>query len=294
MTDNDFDRTARLWLQDGPSQLADRVLDAALDEIHVTRQRRAIWPARRFLPMQGAIKVAIAAAAVVVLAIAGLELLPGGGPGGPAATPTPAPTPSPASFDRHGLGELEPGTYVLEGVQPLRVTFTVPSGWEKLISPSTVWATPASNARLGFMNIDNLFIDPCQPALGLMDPPVGPTVDDLVAALRRVAGIEASAPADITVDGYSGKRLDLSVAGTVDPCPGVETVLLRGTVDAPAPALGDDYRMWIIDVDGRRLVMVQVARTAATAADRTELQAIVDSVRLASLPTASPSAAPNP
>ena len=48
MTENDFDRTARAWLEDGPTVMSDRALHAALDEIHVTRQRRARWPAWRF------------------------------------------------------------------------------------------------------------------------------------------------------------------------------------------------------------------------------------------------------
>ena len=52
MSDIDLDRTARLWLQDGPDQLADRVLEAALDEIHVTRQRRVWGPARK-APIHG-------------------------------------------------------------------------------------------------------------------------------------------------------------------------------------------------------------------------------------------------
>ena len=295
MTENDFDRTARAWLEEGPAQLSDRVLQAALDEIHVTRQRRAWWPARRLSPMHTATKVAIAAAAVVVLAIAGLELLPGGGPGGPIATPTPtpSPTPSPASFGPHALGALEPGTYLLDAVQPFRITFTVPAGWEKLIAPATIWAAPASDARLGFMTVDNVFIDPCDKARGLLDPPLGPTVDDLATALATVPGLEASTPADITLAGFAGKRIDVNVIGTADPCPGVETALLRGTVDAPPPGLGEDYRLWIVDVDGHRLVMAQVARTAATAADRAELQAIVDSVEIESTtPAASSSPAP--
>ena len=121
------------------------------------------------------------------------------------------------------------------------------------------------------MTVDNVFIDPCDPTRGLLDPPVGPTVDDLATALGSVTGLEASAPTDITVAGSPGKRVDLTVTETVDPCPDGEKSLLRGTVDAPGPGLGDDYRLWIVDVDGHRLVMVQVARTFATTAQRTEL-----------------------
>ena len=83
--------------------------------------------------MHTAMKVAIASAAVVVVAIAGLTLIPGNGPVGIAApTPTPTPAPTPASFDGRAPGALEPGTYVLEAVQPFSITFSVPAGWEEL------------------------------------------------------------------------------------------------------------------------------------------------------------------
>jgi hypothetical protein len=35
----DLDRIVGAWLTEGPAELADRVLDAALDEIHLTHQR---------------------------------------------------------------------------------------------------------------------------------------------------------------------------------------------------------------------------------------------------------------
>ena len=86
MTTNDFDRTARLWLEDGPTQMSDRALTAALDEIHVTPQRRAWWPARRLPKMNTPIQFAAGAASlaivvVVALAVDGFNLLPGSGRG---------------------------------------------------------------------------------------------------------------------------------------------------------------------------------------------------------------------
>ena len=160
MTVNDFDRTARAWLQDGPTELSDRIVQAALDEIHVTRQRRARWPARRFRSMNSAMKLTIAAAAVVVLAVVGINLVPSGNQGGLPADPTATPSPSPASFDRHPFGALEPGAYVLEYIPSLRINFIMPDGWERLSVPTTVWG-PGADTRLGFMTVDNVFIDPC-------------------------------------------------------------------------------------------------------------------------------------
>lgn len=50
-TTTDFDRLARRWLQEGPTELADRVLDAALDEVRHTPQRRAYPTPWRALAM---------------------------------------------------------------------------------------------------------------------------------------------------------------------------------------------------------------------------------------------------
>ena len=40
--ESEFDRIAKAWLVDGPAELPERVLDAVVDEIHLTRQWRAM------------------------------------------------------------------------------------------------------------------------------------------------------------------------------------------------------------------------------------------------------------
>ena len=70
-TDRDTTRIVRSWLEVGATALPDRVLDAVLDQLPTTPQRRSWWPARRFLDMNTSIKLAIAAAAVVVVAVRG-------------------------------------------------------------------------------------------------------------------------------------------------------------------------------------------------------------------------------
>ena len=55
---------------------------------------------------------------------------------------------------------------------------------------------------VGFFDVGNVFADPCRARLA--DPPVGPTVDDLVSALADLPG-DATAAIDITVDGFDGK-----------------------------------------------------------------------------------------
>lgn len=90
-SDHDLERAVRAWVALGSEQLPDPALDAALDEIARTNQRHAGWLARRINLMNGnALKLGLAAAAVVAVALLGIRFLPGmvGGPPDPTPIPT--------------------------------------------------------------------------------------------------------------------------------------------------------------------------------------------------------------
>src|SRR5262245_39036884 len=126
MNELDFDRTARLWLDDGPSQMPDRALDAALATVHRTRQRRAFWPAWMDSTLPIMVRLAAVAAALLI-ALIGISLL-AGGVGAP--SPTPSPTPRVLTADP---SQLEAGTYVAGSTFQLPVTATVPAGWSGFV-----------------------------------------------------------------------------------------------------------------------------------------------------------------
>jgi len=97
-TDRDFDRIAMAWLADGPEELSDRVLDAVVDEIHVTRQRHALRLPWRFSTMTTPARVA-AAAVIGVLAVGGAFFAFNRSQpavGGPGPSPTPVVTAVPS------------------------------------------------------------------------------------------------------------------------------------------------------------------------------------------------------
>ena len=112
MNENEFDRTARAWLEDGPTRMSDRAVLSALEEIHTTRQRRAWWPARRATPVNIFVRAAIAAVLVVGVGLLAFNVLPrqpdGSSIGGqPTASPSPSASapPSPAQ-SAAGVPEL--------------------------------------------------------------------------------------------------------------------------------------------------------------------------------------------
>ena len=82
--DRDTTRIVRSWLEDGVTRLPDHVLDAVLDELPSTPQRRATWwPARRLSTMNTTLKFGLAAVVVAVALVIGLNYLAGRNVGGP-------------------------------------------------------------------------------------------------------------------------------------------------------------------------------------------------------------------
>lgn len=94
-TNRDFDRIAGAWLAEGPNELADRVLDAALDEVHLTHQRRPMPVPWRTPTMPLPLRLAAGIAIIAILGVAAVNFL-GGRPGGVGAGPTPTPSPTAA------------------------------------------------------------------------------------------------------------------------------------------------------------------------------------------------------
>ena len=95
--ERDVTRLVRSWIREDQHESADRILGVVLDRLDTTPQRRS-WPAWRSNLMNTYVKLIAAAAAVLVVAVAGYQLLPrSSGVGG---EPTIAPSPSPSLLAR--------------------------------------------------------------------------------------------------------------------------------------------------------------------------------------------------
>ncbi len=215
MTDPETTRVVRSWLEEGATRLPDRVLDSVLDHLPTTPQRRSWRSAWRSPRMPLVLKVAASLAAVVLVVVVGLRLLPApAGVGGPAPTASPAPsptaTPSPTvTGSLAGQGALSPGRYLVNAGLP-GVTVAVPAGW----STDTDWVVIGPRGircarRHGRPVLSRSTTSPRTRWLvsdGKIDPPLGPTVSDLVQAIVTHPAWTASAPTDITIDGHPGQR----------------------------------------------------------------------------------------
>ncbi len=246
----------------------------------------------------------LVAAAVALVAVVGAVLVANSDDGeSKIDTVTPGPTPTSARpaaepTDVMSLGpefvELEPGVYVIDpdgdDSTPLRVTFDVAStGWDSWIG--AVKFARGSHVAVSITTIDNLVKDGCldhSPA----DPAVGPSVDDLATALGRLAPFAVtSPPSDVTILGYPGKHLQLTVPDI--PAVGENfTTCADGEIHSwitknndgsfygynAEPGRTEDF--WILDVDGTRLVLETTQGVDPSPQDIDEMQAIFDSIRI--------------
>jgi hypothetical protein len=130
-TDRDFERTAQAWLAQGPDRLPDRVLDAVVDEIHLTPQRRALRVPWRNLPMTQMTRALSVIAVVAVVVIGGVVLLRPGSPS--SGSPSGSASSSPASSGLPALSKTFTST-----VSGYSISY--PDGW-KVVAASQSWPT---------------------------------------------------------------------------------------------------------------------------------------------------------
>ena len=91
-SDRDVNRAIRSWLHEDRHEDVSRVAGAVLDQVDTIPQRRATWwPARRTPTMNKIVAIGLGAAAVVVVALIGAQLLGPPGTGGAGAGPTSSP-----------------------------------------------------------------------------------------------------------------------------------------------------------------------------------------------------------
>jgi hypothetical protein len=278
--DRDATRTVRSWLENGVTQLPDRVLDDVLQEIPAIPQRRRSWGRVNLPQLNRAAQAGLATAAVLVVVAMGLGMLSRGlDVAGPIAGPTPTSTPTPLALPQDPVA-LEAGAYIIDDPFPVRVTVEVPEGWDSCgTGPLEAGVCQNFETGISFVIVDNVVSDPCDRSQPQLVPPVGPSVDDLVMAISNLEGLEATDPVDVTVDGFEGKQFEL--APETGFCPsGISTWATTERANGIAPAEVNLLR--ILDVAGTRVLVAAAYQPTRTTADElAEIRRVFDSVHIA-------------
>ena len=207
----------------------------------------------------------------------------------PASTTT-EPVESIPTLGSGGEEDLEPGTYLLDFQRRAagqreypQVVLTVPDGWQNyrgfLVGARR---DTQRHVNVSFWDVTYLYGHPCDWSGSSFDP--GRTVEELVAALVDIPMRNATTPVEVTVNGYQGFMLEWSVPTDIDfaSCDEgfFESWRAAGwSTDRYQQAPGQVDRLWILDMDGSRLVIDAAYRSGATEQDLEELFAVVDSIR---------------
>ena len=303
---NRADQAFENWLVDGPTRMPEHLVDSIVTQLEQTHQRKHSWlPGRdqmnRMMLAVGGV------AAVALLAVIGLNFV-GHGPG-TGVQPTPTATPvlslSPTAISAPealpSTGAVLPGRYFVDEFG-FRYVFTVAGAqwvanntgqgdhdvlvsyafdqpdqavlwlWGPLVSPDS-----------------DLSTDPCQWQSTRFVP--GPSVDDYATALTTLHTWQISQPQPVTVGGYSGKRVIMTVpadAGYFGNCNNGEFHLNQGRWMQGAGQVED---MRILDFGGARFLVATNFMPGAPTDVRDQLDEMVNSMEIAPAP-ASPSSTP--
>jgi hypothetical protein len=211
------------------------------------------------------------------------------------ASPTAMPAPTyPANvMDFPHFSPLEVETYFVEPVgTDMQVFYTIPTeGW---VSWFGAFKEGLGTPLVGFsiVNVTNVVQEGCTAHVAA-DPPVGPTVDDMATALAALSPfVLTKPPTAITAFGFSGKYLKLTVPDMAFEVSGDDTVF-TDCADGDlwswiGPPLGFAYygynhpgqveELWLLDVDGTRLMIQTIRSPGSSEGDIAELHSIFESI----------------
>ena len=202
---------------------------------------------------------------------------PGLGLGGPPDDRTPSPSVTPIALADAPDTGLVAGRYLIDDPFPVRITFDVPEGWTKCAySPLEQGVCGPELQGFTVQITENVVADPCDPSRAPLDPPVGPSVDDLVEAISGLPGFEATNAVEVLVDGFRGKEIEVTAPASTCGLGTWSTADRTNGVDN-----GEVNLLRILDVDGVRVMLAAAHLPGLSAEHVAELRRVMDSVRVA-------------
>jgi hypothetical protein len=209
----------------------------------------------------------------------------------------PSPQEPPPAKVHQIAGPLEVGkTYWVDpdyiASTPLRVTFTVPAegwlAWTGTYKDIEQGGVLGERMTISIVEVTNLTQDACANQ-SPRNPAVGPTVEDLAAALTQQPPFEvASPPRDVSAYGYPGKHLTLRIPDEMVAHDGIFASCGLALRSWMAPVMssaffgyrgpGDTEEYWILDVEDTRLVIAVLTTAGASPQLIAEGQQVLDSL----------------
>ena len=243
--ERDIDRLLDLWMLDGPTEVADRVVLDVADRIDRQPQRPAWRFLRRPTIMTSSARWAAVLVAVLLVAVVGFAVLgrpSDSGVGGPALTTSPAPSISPIPSPAASTAAAFPAWFTEEhspwaaGILPAgrnssnyfrsgTFAFTVPAGWVSWEdSPDGFYAifpdSPANAAEFARSKdvAQDIFVAGTDTPAGLgicpeaaAAEPSGPRAAQIAEVLAATEALSMAEPVPVTIGGLSGLQMDIRI-----------------------------------------------------------------------------------
>jgi hypothetical protein len=287
------DQLLEAFLTDGLTELPDRTYEAVRSDIHRTRQRAVLGPWKE-PNVTTLYRLAIAAALVAAVGVAWWNFVPrpGGFGGIPTPSPSLAPSLAPSPIPIPEATSVPPGRYrftwsqasAANGEVGPSIDITIPSaGWTSFaqfaVDKNYDLTTAGAGPSFVIWRISNRYTDGCVHATdGLLSPAPGGGIEELLMALANQRGITAGPLTPVTIDGYGGKYVELTVAIDIATCAGGQ---FYPWIDKFVQGNNEVLRVYALDV-GASHPMTFFLRIPArtTAQDRAELMSVVDSIHI--------------
>jgi hypothetical protein len=238
----------------------------------------------------------VGALTACVLGVSGLVAATSGDSTGPQPAEAPDETSFGTPYPTMTNTTLEAGTYVLDpsrdtSLPPVR--FTLPAGWNSWLGPNRfagLGDTAADDSRtnrellgrdpewvLGLLVLDARWI--AQPGCTMTDVTGGDTTA-LVKALTTIPRLAVTSGPESTVRfGHPAVHLQLREQGRRDTCP-QDTVMTTAEASFDYLGRGATVDAWVVDVDGRPLLLWAAWTPRTPSAEVDALLGVVDSIEL--------------
>ncbi len=238
--------------------------------------------------MDGALRVALAAAALAGIMAVGLDIAPrdGGGGGSSALASSPLVSPEP-SLAGSRTTIMVAGT---ELTGPRHLTVDLPSGWEPRPWGARLDVTDADGTVFFVSLVDDTFADPCSHIP--RSPKVESTVGAWVTALAEIPGTTATEPVQRTIAGREATYLEIIDPASL-PCELDEFYLWQDSPDGDwwPVDFNEVIGVWILDVDGQAVAIAARSHPGTSEATKARLLAVLDSIGF-EVPPDQPSVSP--
>lgn len=271
-----------------PADLRARVLRATLAMPQQPAHSWSRMGRRVGRPRLRLVAAALGAVVVLVVAASGWLLLGGlvmHGTSDVATSPSPPGVAIPAWQTNPSYPRLTPGQlYYFD--QPVHVLFTVPTGWDFWFHDTTdqygagtfsAIVNERYTASLAFVTLSNIWHDPCHWQQGMLEPPLGPTADDLVTALTQLQGFVVAGPVADSVGGLPAQSIAFTPTNPESACDGGNDPMLG---DPPGGTYAGGFMiMRVLVAHGTRLAVVSWTPLPDPVNASADLASILDSLQ---------------